>query len=741
MSAALAARDWELWTSPCRIVVTDADRLDAAVAIADGLLAEVERRGQPVPPRQRGAEAPAGWNDLSPMLADLVREALTAAVAERRSGRPDPGRDAGRARLRPHARRPSGPTGTAASLRRAARARLAEPPPGRRPAAPAGGRPARPRRHRQGRRRGPDARPRSPTRSAPASWSASVATSRPPGPAPDDGWQVTVQDLPADVPQQVTLHAGAAVATSSTREAHLDPRRPHAATTSSTPQRAPRPAGPWRTVTVVATDCAAGQHRLDRGDREGPPGRWLAPWPGLPGPVDRPRGTGCARSTASPGGGMSHPTNRSQAHASAGTPMSEALWALGRGTGVVALVMFTVTIVLGIARPLGPVRRRAGPVRRQRGAPHRRPHRHDAGRRPRRVPLLRPLRPAPAGRLGVPVPRRLPAALAGPGHARGRPARRGHRGQPAARAGRARVFRTVHWATYALWPVALVHALGNGTDRASLWMLGLAAACAGAVVAAVGWRLAPSYGERGWSRTPEEAPVMTLTLTTQRLLAGLDHGPAPRLTADGLVEPGRGVRADRARRRRASRPRARSAVDRPRTRGRRQRHGGRAAQPQGRRAPADRHPHLVLDGLEILASALRARRVLLAVGHRIDPGPVREQARRAAPASRSGTSRAASSPARSRRWSTSSTGAPGCPATRWCRSRSAASTAGRRWSSTPRPWPSSRWWRATAPSGSAASARSEDPGTFLVTLTGSTRDVVPRPAWSRFRAARRCGTC
>ena len=40
-----------------------------------------------------------------------------------------------------------------------------------------------------------------------------IATS---GPAPDGGWQVTVQDLPADVPQQVTLHAGAAVATSST---------------------------------------------------------------------------------------------------------------------------------------------------------------------------------------------------------------------------------------------------------------------------------------------------------------------------------------------------------------------------------------------------------------------------------------------------------------------------------------------------------------------------------------------
>jgi NADH:ubiquinone oxidoreductase subunit F (NADH-binding) len=35
-----------------------------------------------------------------------------------------------------------------------------------------------------------------------------------------------------------------------------------------------------------------------------------------------------------------------------------------------------------------------------------------------------------------------------------------------------------------------------------------------------------------------------------------------------------------------------------------------------------RNPHLVLDGLEVLARALRARRALLAIGPRMDPGPV-----------------------------------------------------------------------------------------------------------------------
>ena len=75
----LAAHDWELWTSPCRIVVTDADRLDAALGIADELLAEVEVAASRFRPDSEVLNLRAGWNDLSPMLADLVREALTAA--------------------------------------------------------------------------------------------------------------------------------------------------------------------------------------------------------------------------------------------------------------------------------------------------------------------------------------------------------------------------------------------------------------------------------------------------------------------------------------------------------------------------------------------------------------------------------------------------------------------------------------------------------------------------------------
>jgi sulfoxide reductase heme-binding subunit YedZ len=48
-----------------------------------------------------------------------------------------------------------------------------------------------------------------------------------------------------------------------------------------------------------------------------------------------------------------------------------------------------------------------------------------------------------------------------------------------------RTWRAVHWLAYAAWPVAVVHALGMGTDGRAV--LALTAACAAAVaVAAVG---------------------------------------------------------------------------------------------------------------------------------------------------------------------------------------------------------------------------------------------------------------
>ncbi len=50
-------------------------------------------------------------------------------------------------------------------------------------------------------------------------------------------------------------------------------------------------------------------------------------------------------------------------------------------------------------------------------------------------------------------------------------------------------WRLVHWLAYASWPVAVLHGLGTGSDTRLWWMLLLTTACVAAVVAAVTARL------------------------------------------------------------------------------------------------------------------------------------------------------------------------------------------------------------------------------------------------------------
>lgn len=184
--------------------------------------------------------------------------------------------------------------------------------------------------------------------------------------------------------------------------------------------------------------------------------------------------------------------------------LTDALWALGRGTGVVALLMFTVTLVLGIVtrsgRSVGGLGR-FGLAEVHRTAalagvclivvhvgtllldPYAQLRLVDLV-----VPFLGSYRPFWLGlgtlavdTLLVVTVVSLARNLVGP-----------------------RVFRAVHWLTYALWPVALLHSLGNGTDAGSLWMDAVAVTCSAAVVAALGWRLVPSYAGRGRVRVARE---------------------------------------------------------------------------------------------------------------------------------------------------------------------------------------------------------------------------------------------
>jgi sulfoxide reductase heme-binding subunit YedZ len=53
-----------------------------------------------------------------------------------------------------------------------------------------------------------------------------------------------------------------------------------------------------------------------------------------------------------------------------------------------------------------------------------------------------------------------------------------------------RTWRAVHWLSYLSWPIAIAHSIGIGTDARLLWVDGLVAACCLSVLAAAFWRFA-----------------------------------------------------------------------------------------------------------------------------------------------------------------------------------------------------------------------------------------------------------
>ena len=168
---------------------------------------------------------------------------------------------------------------------------------------------------------------------------------------------------------------------------------------------------------------------------------------------------------------------------------SEALWYLVRGSGVVALVLLTVTVALGIAT----ANRwsAVGLPRFVTAALHRSVallsvsflglhvltsivdtyvsiRAVDAF-----VPFVGSVQPVALG-LGA-VAFDLVVALVATSLVRGSLG--------------LRAWRTVHWLAYLAWPVALLHGLTMGTDTAASWNVVTVAACVLVVVAAVAWRV------------------------------------------------------------------------------------------------------------------------------------------------------------------------------------------------------------------------------------------------------------
>ena len=186
--------------------------------------------------------------------------------------------------------------------------------------------------------------------------------------------------------------------------------------------------------------------------------------------------------------------------------LDSALWALGRGTGIVALVVFTVSLVLGIITRSGRAALgvgRFGVAELHRTAAltgtaliglHIGTLLVDPFAQLRFVDLVVPFlgafRPVWLGLGTLAVDLLLVITVV---------SLLRHRVGP-------RVFRAVHWTTYALWPLALVHALGNGSDGATLWLRAVGGVCTVSVAAALAWRGSRGYVERGRIRIPRTVP-------------------------------------------------------------------------------------------------------------------------------------------------------------------------------------------------------------------------------------------
>ena len=85
-----------------------------------------------------------------------------------------------------------------------------------------------------------------------------------------------------------------------------------------------------------------------------------------------------------------------------------------------------------------------------------------------------------------------------------------------------RVWRTVHWAAYASWPVALAHGLGTGTDVKQNWLLALTVLCALTALAAVLWRILRVGGPNGRQKA---TAVGLAVVVSVGLAAWVEVGP------------------------------------------------------------------------------------------------------------------------------------------------------------------------------------------------------------------------
>jgi DMSO/TMAO reductase YedYZ heme-binding membrane subunit len=89
-----------------------------------------------------------------------------------------------------------------------------------------------------------------------------------------------------------------------------------------------------------------------------------------------------------------------------------------------------------------------------------------------------------------------------------------------------RAWRAVHWFAYASWPVAVLHGLGTGSDVKQWWMLGLTVVCVVAVLVAVWTRISSVSSDHAGLRAPATAlaVITPIGLMIFTVAGPLQHG-------------------------------------------------------------------------------------------------------------------------------------------------------------------------------------------------------------------------
>ncbi|MDQ6817480.1 MAG: ferric reductase-like transmembrane domain-containing protein [Actinomycetota bacterium] len=201
---------------------------------------------------------------------------------------------------------------------------------------------------------------------------------------------------------------------------------------------------------------------------------------------------------------------------------TSALWYLTRGTGVVALVLLTVSVALGVAKVrrtrservprfvLDAVHRNVSLLAVVFLAVHIATSVLDTFAPVRLIdaviPFVSAYRPVWLGLGAVAMDLLIAVALTSV-------LRR--------RVGR-RLWRATHWLAYACWPVAVLHGVGTGSDVNSAWMMALTAGCVLVVLAAIAIRAA---GAREGRRGGRIGAITVSIAAALALLAWLPTGP------------------------------------------------------------------------------------------------------------------------------------------------------------------------------------------------------------------------